>query len=109
MATLQTRVVFKVYLRHGPHGQLYRGDVSYAGIINTPLTKHVYGGGYLGAAVKTAVGIIGYPWLKSPAQGAATSITAAVSPEMEPHSGEATCASGQSCSHCRLGRLYTMS
>ena len=41
------------------------------------------GEGYLGAAIKTAVGVIGSSWLKSPAQGAATSITAAVSPELE--------------------------
>ncbi len=66
--------------------------MSWAGIINTPLMKHVYGGGYLGAAMKTVGGIIAYPWLKSPAQGAATSITAAVSPDLESHSGEAACA-----------------
>ena len=89
-------MVFQVLPRHRPSGRRHGADVSLSGVINTPLTKHVYGEGYLGAAVKTAVGIIGYPWLKSPAQGAATSITAAVSPELEPHSGEATCASALS-------------
>jgi len=59
-----------------------------AGVINTPLGRHIYGQGYLGAVLQTAVGILGYPWLKNPPQGAATSITAAVSPDLEAHSGE---------------------
>lgn len=58
------------------------------GVINTPLGRHVYGESYLGSAVKLAVGILAWPWFKSPAQGAATSITAAVSPDLEAHSGE---------------------
>ena len=58
------------------------------GIINTPLTRHIYGSGYLGGAIKSVVGVLASPWLKSPAQGAATSITAAVSPELESHSGK---------------------
>lgn len=41
-----------------------------------------------GRLLQTAVGILGCPWLKSPAQGAATSITAAVSPDLESQSGE---------------------
>ena len=58
-------------------------------MINTPLTRHIYGTGYAGWAVQNLVSIVGYPWLKSPAQGAATSITAAVSPDLESHSGKA--------------------
>jgi hypothetical protein len=58
-------------------------------VINTPLGRHVYGEGFAGKILQTAVGILGYPWLKSPAQGAATSITAAVSPDLESRSGEA--------------------
>ena len=60
-----------------------------SGVINTPLTRHVYGTGFAGWAVQNLVSIVGYPWLKSPAQGAATSITAAVSPDLESHSGKA--------------------
>ena len=60
-----------------------------SGVINTPLTRHVYGTGYAGWALQNLVSVVGYPWLKSPAQGAATSITAAVSPDLESHSGKA--------------------
>ena len=60
-----------------------------AGVINTPLGRHIYGEGFAGQILQTAVGILGYPWLKSPAQGAAASITAAVSPDLESRSGEA--------------------
>ncbi|CAL5229395.1 g12713 [Coccomyxa viridis] len=80
-------ILFAKQLAKDLEGTNIKAYSLHPGIINTPLTKHVYGGGYLGAAVKTAVGIIGYPWLKSPAQGAATSITAAVSPDLESHSG----------------------
>lgn len=59
-----------------------------AGVINTPLGRHVYGESYVGSAMKLAVGILAWPWFKSPAQGAATTITAAVSPDMEDHSGK---------------------
>lgn len=59
------------------------------GVINTPLGRHVYGESYLGAAAKLAIGVLAWPWFKSPAQGAATSITAAVSPDLEAHSGDA--------------------
>ena len=58
------------------------------GVINTPLTRHVYGTGFAGWALQNVVSVVGYPWLKSPAQGAATSITAAVSPDIESHSGK---------------------
>ena len=57
-------------------------------MINTPLGRHIYGEGVAGHFLQTAVGILGSPWLKSPAQGAATSITAAVSPDLESQSGE---------------------
>lgn len=58
------------------------------GVINTPLGRHVYGESYLGAAAKLAIGVLAWPWFKSPAQGAATSITAATSPALDAHSGE---------------------
>ena len=38
--------------------------------------------------LKGIVGFVGSPWLKSPAQGAATSITAALSSSLETHSGK---------------------
>ena len=54
-----------------------------AGVIHTRLTKHLLGEGLL----KGVVGLVGSPWLKSPAQGAATSITAALDPSLESQSG----------------------
>lgn len=52
-------------------------------MINTPLGKHLWGQGW-GSVL---VSIVGWPWLKSVEQGAATSITAAVSSDLEAHSG----------------------
>ena len=61
-----------------------------SGVINTPLTRHIYGTSYAGWALQSVVSVVGYPWFKSPAQGAATSITAAVSPDLNSHSGKAS-------------------
>jgi len=59
-----------------------------AGIINTSLSRHFLGTGHFAAIKQKAFGILGSPWLKTVPQGAATSITAAVSPDLESHSGE---------------------
>ena len=44
--------------------------------------------------LKGIVGIVGSPWLKSPAQGAATSITAALDPALDNQSGKPCACTG---------------
>jgi hypothetical protein len=58
-----------------------------AGVINTPLSKYIMGEGYLGWSLRQVFGILGWFWVKTPAQGASTTITAAVSPNLEDDAG----------------------
>ena len=72
------------------------GSISYcvycdAGVINTPLLKYMYGEGYVGSLLKFVGGVAAwFFYVKTPAQGAATTITAAVSPDLESHAGVCT-------------------
>ncbi|BDA50602.1 Retinol dehydrogenase 14 [Coccomyxa sp. Obi] len=80
-------ILFAKELARRLEGSNIKAYSLHPGVINTPLGRHVYGESYVGAAAKLVIGVLAWPWFKSPAQGAATSITAAVSPDLEAHSG----------------------